>query len=78
MQARVKDVVDGSATLEGHRKFKATREGLVEVPVDNPSFASVKVSCLEKPLLERFESLLRFVDGLSRPGSDRETERKAI
>jgi hypothetical protein len=78
MQARVKDMVEGSASLEGHRKFKVTNEGLVEVPVEGPRFACLRVSYLEQPLSLRLEGLLRFVDDLSHLNSDKESERKAV
>jgi hypothetical protein len=78
MQARVKNIVDGSATLEGHRKFQVTNEGLVEVPVEGPQSACMRVDHLERPLSLRAEDLLRFVDDLSHLGSDEESERKAV
>jgi hypothetical protein len=78
MQARVKDIVEGSVSLEGHRKFKVTNEGLDEVPVEGPRFAWMRVDYLEQPLSLRVEDLLRFVDDLSHLSSDEESERKAV
>ena len=78
MQARVKEVLDGVALLEDHRKFKIANDGLVEIAIEGAGVASLRVSHLEQPLSARVEKLLRFVDDLSHLNSSVESERKAI
>lgn len=65
MQARVKEIVGKSASLEEHRKFKISRNGLEETPVDGPRPATLDVSYLERPLSDRLEEALQFLDQLS-------------
>src|SRR5437667_7451263 len=79
MQARVKEIVGKSASLEEHRKFKVSRSGLEEAPVDGPRPAALDVSYLERPLSDCLEEALQFLDQLSgsRPLS-RAPDKKAI
>jgi len=78
MQARVKEIVGDSATLEGHRRFRVTNEGIEEVPIGEARIESLRVSHLEKPLSDRFAKLLSFVEDLSQLRSDDAAKRKAI
>jgi hypothetical protein len=80
MQARVKEIVGKSASLEEHRKFRVSRNGLEETPVDGPRAAALDVSYLGRPLSDRLEEALQFLDQFSgsRPLSSRGPDKKAV
>ncbi len=79
MQARVRDIVEGTASLEGHRKFRiASDREVVEVPVEGSKDTLMRVSYLERSLLDRLEDFLRFLDNAARASPGREEERRAV
>jgi len=79
MQARVKEIIGRSAILEEHRRFRIAGDGVEEMPVDG-RFPSLEVSYLERPLSDRLEEALPFLDSFSgfRPLSARGPDKKAV
>jgi hypothetical protein len=65
IQARVARVEREKVFLEGHRKFRVTRNGLEEVPVAGDGLASIPLGYFDKTLAEQLGESLRFWQALS-------------
>jgi hypothetical protein len=61
MKATVQSVENGIAHLTDHKKFRLTPDGLQEAAVDQPVYATLRASHLEKPLGEQMAETLKFV-----------------
>jgi hypothetical protein len=65
MEARVASIEGGTARLESLKKYRPKEGGLAEVPLDGPDHMELAVSYLERPLTERLEEGLQFLNGLA-------------